>query len=156
MCFSFLASLLAFLLDLVAITWRFDREKDLELLLLRQHVRILQRTQTRRLRISAWEKLARTVMAATFRNLTARTGMRLDPVLVLFKPATVLTWHRDLVRRKWTFKRRRGGGRPPVPTHLEAVILRFARENPSWGMGNSRASCSSSTTLLRSRPFGLS
>jgi putative transposase len=100
MCFSLLASLLAFLLDLVAITRQSDREKDLELLLLRQQVRILQRKQTRRLRISAGEKLALAVVAAKFRNLRARTRMRLAQVLVVVKPATVLQWHRDLVRRK--------------------------------------------------------
>ena len=135
MWFSLLASLLAFLLDLVAITRQSDREKDLELLLLRQQVRILQRKQTRRLRISAWEKLALAVVAAKFHKLTARAHTRLDEVLLLFKPATVLKWHRELVRRKWTFKRRRRGGRPPIPADLEAVILRLARENPSWGYG---------------------
>jgi putative transposase len=52
--------------------------------------------------------------------------------LVLFSPETLLRWHRELVRRKWTF-RHRAGGRPPITAELEALILRLAGENPSWG-----------------------
>ena len=59
----------------------------------------------------------------------------MEPVLVLFKPDTVLKWHRELVRRKWTFKHRRVGGRPTIPADLEALVLPLARENPGWGYG---------------------
>jgi putative transposase len=44
----------------------------------------------------------------------------------------VLRWHRELVRRKWTFPSRRTGGRPPLGADLEGLILRFAKENPRW------------------------
>ncbi len=53
--------------------------------------------------------------------------------MLVFKPETLLTWHRELVRRKWTFTRRRTGGRPPITAELEALILRLAKENPAWG-----------------------
>ncbi len=53
--------------------------------------------------------------------------------MLLFKPETVLRWHRELVRRKWTVARRRPGGRPPIPAELEALIVRLAGENPRWG-----------------------
>ena len=53
--------------------------------------------------------------------------------LPLFSPETVLRWHRELVRRKWTFRRRRAPGRPPIPAELEALVLRLARENLTWG-----------------------
>jgi putative transposase len=46
----------------------------------------------------------------------------------------VLTWHRELVRRKWTYRRRQGGGRPPIAA-VESLLLRLARENPRWGDG---------------------
>jgi hypothetical protein len=45
------------------------------------------------------------------------------------QPATVLRWHRDLVRRRWTYPHRRG--RPPVSTELRALVLRLARGNPT-------------------------
>ena len=37
------------------------------------------------------------------------------------RPATVLRWHRELVRRKWTFRRQRAPGRPPISAELEAA-----------------------------------
>jgi hypothetical protein len=56
-------------------------------------------------------------------------------VLRLFKPDTVLKWHRDLVRRKWTFAKRRSGGRPTTDPEVLALLLRLVKENLSWGYG---------------------
>ena len=53
--------------------------------------------------------------------------------MLLCKPDTVLQWHRELVRRKWTFRRRNPGGRPAIPIEIGERILRLARENPRWG-----------------------
>ena len=47
------------------------------------------------------------------------------------QPATLLRWHRDLVRRRWIYSHQ--CGRPPVSAELRALVLRLARENPSWG-----------------------
>jgi putative transposase len=44
-----------------------------------------------------------------------------------------LKWHREVVRRKWTFTRGCPGGRPQIGAELEALIVRLARENPGWG-----------------------
>jgi transposase len=48
-------------------------------------------------------------------------------------PQTLLRWHRELVRRKWTFARKRSSGRPPIDPGLRDAVLRLARENPRWG-----------------------
>ena len=53
--------------------------------------------------------------------------------MLLCKPDTVLKWHRELVRRKRTFRRRNPGGRPAIPIEIGELILRLARENPRWG-----------------------
>jgi putative transposase len=48
-------------------------------------------------------------------------------------PQTLLRWHRDLVRKKWTYKRISVGGRPPITNEVRELILRIGRENPRWG-----------------------
>jgi putative transposase len=47
-------------------------------------------------------------------------------------PQTLLRWHRELVRRRWT-QPQRTGGRPPVERRVRELVLRLARENPRWG-----------------------
>jgi putative transposase len=47
------------------------------------------------------------------------------------RPETLLRWHRDLVRRRWSYPHKRG--RPALAAELRALVLRLARENPTWG-----------------------
>jgi putative transposase len=47
------------------------------------------------------------------------------------RPATLLRWHRDLVRQRWTYPTKRG--RPSVTTEVRALVLRLASENSTWG-----------------------
>ena len=67
------------------------------------------------------------ILAALGRQLPASA-------LLMVQPATILGWHRALVRRRWSaFGRRRSPGRPPLPAGCQELVLRLARENPLWG-----------------------
>jgi len=50
----------------------------------------------------------------------------------LVSPQTLSRWHRELVRKKWTFRHRRLG-RPPIDPQLRELAIRLGRENPRWG-----------------------
>jgi putative transposase len=47
-------------------------------------------------------------------------------------PATLLRWHRELVTRHWTYSRRTIG-RPRTERGISELVLRLARESPTWG-----------------------
>jgi transposase InsO family protein len=133
MFFALLAQIVSFLLDLVTLPWRSRRDKDLEILLLRHQLAILQRTQPRPAHLTHWERLVLAVLTARLARLCGGARSRLSECLLLFRPDTVLRWHRDLVRGKWTVTRRTRRGRPRIDPELEELVLRLARENPGWG-----------------------
>jgi hypothetical protein len=54
--------------------------------------------------------------------------------LFRLQPESVLRWHRDLVRHKWTHQRPILVGRLPIKPEIERLVLRFVREN-DWGYG---------------------
>ena len=135
MLFFLLSHAFSLLLDLIWLCHRANHDKDLEILLLRQQLRILQRKQPRAPHISRWEKLTLVVFAGKLTGLTTGARVRLAQVVLLFKPDTLLKWHCDLVRRKWPFAKKVPLGRPPISPDLEVLILRLAKENPSWGYG---------------------
>src|SRR6266446_6696650 len=62
------------------------------------------------------------------RKLLAEVG-------TLFTPDTLLRWHRLLVAKKWDYSQRRTPtqGRPPLDEQTRNLVLRLARENPTWG-----------------------
>src|SRR3954447_13553373 len=123
-----LGHFVAFLVDSVLGTRPGDREKDLQILVLRHQLRLAQRQRPRPSRLTRGEKLTLAVLAAALARLTAGPRSRLDQYLLLFTPDTILKWHRELVRRKWTYRRKHRGGRPAIPAEVETLILRLARE----------------------------
>src|SRR5689334_10048334 len=110
------------------LTWmvlhvRSDTANEIEILVLRHQLDVLQR-RTPRLRLN-WSD--RAVIAALTRVLPPRRRRGF-----LITPATILRWHRQLVRRRWTTPHNRPG-RPAIPAGVRALIVRLASENPHWG-----------------------
>ncbi len=95
-----LVHLVGLLVDLLTAAGRTERDKDLQILVLQHQLRLLQRERPRPQRLTRWEKLTLAVLTTKLAGI--RTGPRstLDQVLLLFKPDTILKWHRELVRRK--------------------------------------------------------
>jgi putative transposase len=58
----------------------------------------------------------------------------LQEVATIVKPDTILAWHRKPVAQKCDgSQQRRTPGRPRIDEELEALVIRMAQENRSWG-----------------------
>ena len=110
-----------------------NRDKDLEIIILRQQMRILQRKVKTPPRITDPERMILAILTDRYKQSADDASQRLHQVMLIFKPDTVLGWHRKLVRRKWTFRRKGIPGRPCISSELEALIVRLAKENTRWG-----------------------
>ncbi|MFI6816002.1 hypothetical protein ACIBG7_26590 [Nonomuraea sp. NPDC050328] len=59
---------------------------------------------------------------------------KLRQLVLLVRPDTLMRWHCDLLRRRRAAATAaRGPGRPRTVRSIRALVLRLARENPSWG-----------------------
>jgi hypothetical protein len=102
---------------------RSEASKDAEILVLRHQLLVLRR-QVRAPKPS-WAD--RAIICALARRIP-RTGR----VFLCVTPRTLLRWHADLVRRRWTYPKPELG-RPPTRPTIRALVLRLAAENPAWG-----------------------
>jgi putative transposase len=111
------------LLELVVLRLRSERSTELEVLVLRHQLHVLQRQVARpRLRM-----VDRVLLAALGRSLPRSSRSSL-----FVSPATLLRWHRLLIARRWTYSPR-SVGRPRTDSGISELVLRMARENPTWG-----------------------
>jgi putative transposase len=108
-------------LAVAALRFRSREFKVLEVIVLRHELAVLRRQVVR----PRLEDADRVFLAAASRLL------RRGPSFFV-RPDTLLHWHRELVRRRWTYAGRRPG-RPAVTDELRELVLRLARENSRWG-----------------------
>jgi hypothetical protein len=105
---------------------------DQELLLRNEYLaaenRILKGQIKTRLQLSDAER-------TTLAEIAHRLGRKsLEEVAVSAKPDTILGWYRKLIANKFDgSKARRTHGRPRIDEEMESLVVRMAKENPSWG-----------------------
>jgi len=119
----FLLSLIARAMAHVVTRSADDGSKDIEILVLRHQLKVLRRQVGR----PRHRPVDRALLAVTARALPRD---RWSSFMVT--PQTLLRWHRELVKRKWTYSSKRTG-RPPMDPAICELICRMARENPRWG-----------------------
>ena len=134
MVYAALTLVASLTVDLLTLSSKPSLDKDLKILALRHQLRMLQRQLNSNPRYSPLEKLLLAIDVTKLKSLVQRQNQRLERCLVLVKPDTELKWHRELVRRKWTFHAARKRGRPRTSPEVEAFVLRLARENGRWGV----------------------
>jgi putative transposase len=90
--------------------------------------RILRHQVTGRVRLSEGERKA-------LAELGKKLGKKaLEEVASLVKPDTILAWYRELIAQKFDGSpQRKAPGRPKIDADLEALVVRLARENRTWG-----------------------
>src|SRR3954454_9287673 len=111
------------LLGWIVLRTRSDTSKEIDILVLRHQLAVLQRRTPRP--PMTWTD--RALIAALTRLLPKPRRLGL-----LAPRATILRWHRQLIARRWTTQPTRPG-RPAIPIGVRALVLRLATENPKGG-----------------------
>src|SRR5215472_14201717 len=105
---------------------------DQELLLRNEYLvtenRLLRQQMPGRVRLTDAER-------KTLAEIGKKLGRQaLEEVASIVTPDTILAWHRKLVAQKFDgSQQRKTSGRPPTASELEALVVRMAQENRSWG-----------------------
>jgi putative transposase len=102
------------LLQLVRLSRGGQQNLAIEVVMLRHEVVVLRKQVAR----PALQPADRAVLAGLSRLLLAARRGRFS-----VQPETLLRWHRDLVRRKWTYSHRRVG-RPTLPAGTVSLVVR--------------------------------
>ena len=119
MCLRFVSLLVTRLAAWLRLSRRKEAWKTAEILILRHQLAVLQRRQPRRPKLN-WADRA---LLATLLSVMAKA--RRYRLRLLVTPDTILRWHRDIVRRRWTTRSMRGRtGRP--------ATLLLPKTNPCW------------------------
>jgi transposase InsO family protein len=112
-----------FLTSLACLGVRSGRSKDLEIIVLRHQLSVLQR-QSSRPQLNDNDRTLLSAIAAALPR-PRRIGW-------IVTPDTLLRWHRRRIARHWT-QPHRPTGRPSTTTEIRQLIIAMATDNPTWG-----------------------
>jgi putative transposase len=113
---------------LATLSWIFRSRAalQLEILALRHQIGVLQRSATKRPKLTPVDRLLWIFLSRLWRDWRS--------ALAIVKPETVIAWHRAGFRLFWTWKVRHGQpGRPVISREVRDLIRKMCRQNPSWG-----------------------
>ena len=110
------------ILELAVLVARSEEANELEILVLRHQLAVL-RGQVSRPELELGDRV---LLAGLSRVLPRRRWQTF-----FVRPETLLGWHQRLVARRWTYSGR--PGRPRLRHELRELVLRLAKENPTWG-----------------------
>ena len=99
--------------------------RDAEIFFLRQQLIVLKRSVPGPVRLRKTDRLIFVWLYRLFPGLLEAA--------VIFKPETLLRWHRGGFRFFWRWKSRQRPGRPAVPAGICMLVRQMTRENPLWG-----------------------
>jgi len=115
-----LRSYLSFCLSL----FKSHTQLHLEILFLRKQLEIVTRTSPK-LRLRPSDRFFMSIVTDLFDSW--------KEALLIFKPETVIRWHRQSFRVFWKWKSRSALGRPRIPQDQIDLIKQMAADNPLWG-----------------------
>jgi hypothetical protein len=98
--------------------------REAEVLYLRQQLIVLRRSAPARPRLKAIDRLIFVCLYRLFPSLIDAS--------IVFKPETLLRWHRRAFRLFWRRKSRRRAGRPSVSSDVRSLVQRISRGIPLW------------------------
>src|SRR5271166_2340978 len=99
---------------------------ELENLALRHQIGVLQRSTTKRPKLTAGDRMLWVFLSRVCRDWRS--------ALAIVRPETVVAWHRTGFRLFWTWKVRRGQpGRPLISREVRDLIRKMCRVNSGWG-----------------------
>ena len=105
--------------------FRLQAGREAEIMFLRHQLLILRRSAPPRLRLRTADRLIFVWLYRLFPSLLGAA--------IIFKPETLVRWHRSGFRLYWRWKSRRRVGRPAVPTEIRDLVRTVSRDNPLWG-----------------------
>jgi transposase len=120
-------------LELIHIGRLSEKDKDLEIMILRHQLDVMTRLHAKPIKPNRAERMTLAVLTKNLKQSTKRSTHQLRDIIRMVKPETVIRWHRELVRRKWTQEKKNRGGRPRISKDIESLIVRVAQENHRLG-----------------------